>query len=45
MPLLEVAGVHKHFGAVAAVDDVSLNIKRGSRYSGRRAAARRPCCG
>ena len=33
MPLLEVAGVHKHFGAVAAVDDVSLNIKRGALFA------------
>jgi putrescine transport system ATP-binding protein len=33
MPLLEVAGVRKHFGAVAAVDDVSLTIEHGALFA------------
>ncbi len=33
MALLEVAGVNKRFGAVAAVDDVSLTIERGALFA------------
>jgi putrescine transport system ATP-binding protein len=33
MPLLEVAGVSKRFGAVAAVDDVSLTVERGALFA------------
>jgi putrescine transport system ATP-binding protein len=33
MPLLEVAGICKHFGAAAAVDDVSLTIERGALFA------------
>jgi putrescine transport system ATP-binding protein len=33
MALLEVAGVRKHFGAVAAVDDVSLTIEQGALFA------------
>ena len=28
-PLLEVAGVSKHFGAIQALDDVTLSVRRG----------------
>ena len=33
MPLLEIAGVTKRFGPVAAVDDVSLTIERGALFA------------
>jgi putrescine transport system ATP-binding protein len=33
MALLEVAGVRKYFGAVAAVDDVSLTIEQGALFA------------
>ncbi len=33
MPLLELAGVSKRFGRVAAVDDVSLSIERGALFA------------
>ncbi len=33
MALLEVAGLGKHFGAVAAVDDVSLTVERGALFA------------
>jgi len=29
MPMLELIGVTKHFGKLAAVDDVSLSIDKG----------------
>jgi putrescine transport system ATP-binding protein len=32
MALVEIAGVGKHFGAVAAVDDVSLTIEHGALF-------------
>jgi putrescine transport system ATP-binding protein len=33
MPLLEIAGASKWFGAVAAVDDVSLTVERGALFA------------
>src|ERR1700741_1200074 len=33
MALLEIAGVSKHFGATAAVNDVSLSVERGAFYA------------
>jgi putrescine transport system ATP-binding protein len=33
MALLEIAGASKHFGATAAVDDVSLRVERGAFYA------------
>src|SRR6202047_4665184 len=33
MALLEIAGVSKHFGTIAAVDDVSLSVERGAFYA------------
>jgi putrescine transport system ATP-binding protein len=33
MALLEIAGASKHFGATAAVDDVSLTVERGAFYA------------
>ena len=33
MTLLKIAGVSKHFGAVAAVDDVSLSIERSAFFA------------
>ncbi len=33
MPLLEIAGVGKRFGTVAAVDDVSLTVERGALFA------------
>ena len=33
MALLEIAGVSRHFGATAAVDDVSLSIERGELFA------------
>jgi putrescine transport system ATP-binding protein len=33
MALLEIAGVSKHFGKVAAVEDVSLTIERGTLFA------------
>ena len=33
MALLEIAGVTKRFGRVAAVDDVSLTIERGALFA------------
>jgi putrescine transport system ATP-binding protein len=33
MALLEIVGVSKHFGAIAAVDDVSLSVERGALFA------------
>jgi spermidine/putrescine transport system ATP-binding protein len=33
MALLEIAGVGKRFGAVLAVDDVSLTVERGALFA------------
>jgi putrescine transport system ATP-binding protein len=33
MPLLEISGVSKNFGAVAAVDDVSLSVEHGELFA------------
>jgi putrescine transport system ATP-binding protein len=33
MALLEIAGLSKHFGATAAVDDVSLSVERGAFFA------------
>src|SRR5271163_1641049 len=33
MALLEIAGASKHFGATAAVDEVSLSVERGAFYA------------
>jgi len=33
MAVLEIAGVSKHFGAVVAVDDVSLTVERGTLFA------------
>src|ERR1700738_1513335 len=33
MALLEISGVSKHFGTIAAVDDVSLSVERGAFYA------------
>jgi putrescine transport system ATP-binding protein len=33
MALLEIAGASKHFGATAAVDDVSLTVERGELFA------------
>ena len=33
MALLEIAGASKRFGATAAVDNVSLTVKRGAFYA------------
>jgi putrescine transport system ATP-binding protein len=33
MALLEIAGASKHFGATAAVNDVSLSVERGAFYA------------
>jgi spermidine/putrescine transport system ATP-binding protein len=33
MPLLEVVGASKHFGAIAVVDDVSLTVERGELFA------------
>jgi putrescine transport system ATP-binding protein len=33
MALLEIAGASKRFGAIAAVDDVSLSVERGAFYA------------
>src|SRR5712671_2301971 len=33
MALLEIAGASKHFGTIAAVDDVSLSVERGAFYA------------
>jgi putrescine transport system ATP-binding protein len=33
MALLEIAGASKHFGATAAVDDVSLSVERGAFFA------------
>ena len=41
MPLLEIAGAAKHFGAVAAVDDVSLSVERGALFRAARAVGLR----
>ena len=47
MSFLEISGLHKHYGPVAALAGVDLNVASGSRtaISARPAAARRPCCG
>jgi putrescine transport system ATP-binding protein len=33
MPLLEISGVSKNFGAIAAVDDVSLSVEHGELFA------------
>ncbi len=33
MALLEIAGASRHFGATAAVDDLSLSVERGERFA------------
>ena len=46
MPVLEVKNIEKHFGATRVLEDISFDLEQGQAWpsSGRRAAARPPCC-